>query len=206
MKDTLNVGHRASVELVRPAKPASDKLEPHGLYHVEHWRGGKLLATYEAPNYITDEGRTALLGVMFHSVTQITSYWMGLVDSVSFTAYAQADAYGQLAGTNGWRENTAYTDDLNSGSSSTRPVWTSGAVSVTSHVAAVANSTASVFDITATGTIKGLFLVGGNSICQTKGDHTSGSGATLWSAAAFTSGDVAVQSGDQLKITYSVTA
>ena len=94
---------------------------------------------------------------MFHSVTQITSYWMGLVDSVSFTAYAQADAYGQLAGTNGWRENTAYTDDLNSGSSSTRPVWTSGAVSVTSHVAAVANSTASVFDITATGTIKGLF-------------------------------------------------
>ena len=98
MKDTLNVGHRASVELVRPAKPASDKLEPHGLYHVEHWRDGKLLATYEAPNYITDEGRTALLGVMFHSVTQITSYWMGLVDSVSFTAYAQADAYGQLPG------------------------------------------------------------------------------------------------------------
>jgi hypothetical protein len=36
-----------------------------------------------------------------------------------------------------------------------------------------------------------------------KSDHTAG---TLWSAATFTSGNVAVQNGDQLKVTYTVTA
>ena len=71
---------------------------------------------------------------------------------------------------------------------------------------ATTNATAAVFDITGTYTIKGLFIAGGNSSCQTKGDNTSGSGRILWSAAAFAAGNVSVLSGDQLKITYTVTA
>ena len=37
MNDTLNMGHAASVELVRGLRPNGDNLELHGLYHVEHW-------------------------------------------------------------------------------------------------------------------------------------------------------------------------
>ena len=61
-----------------------------------------------------------------------------------------------------------------------------------------------MFDITASGTVKGLFLAGGDATAQTKADHTSGS--VLWATALFTSGDVAVNDEDQLKVTYSVSA
>jgi hypothetical protein len=205
MTSKLNVGHAAGVEVVRPAKPASDQLTPHGRFVVEHWRDGRKIAEYAMPNYITDEGRQRLLEVMFHGGTAITSWWMGLVSSASFTAYAQADCYAQIGGTNGWTEFTNYTDDGNSNSASTRPAWGAGAATVNTHVAQVTNATTAVFDITNSGTVKGLFIVGGAAGCQTKGDNAA-SGGRLWAAAAFTAGDVAVQNGDQLKVTYTVTA
>jgi len=61
-----------------------------------------------------------------------------------------------------------------------------------------------VFDITGSGTVKGLFLVGGVANAQSKGDHTSG--GTLWATALFGTGDVPVNAEDQLKVTYTVSA
>lgn len=94
--------------------------------------------------------------------------------------------------------------------SQTRPAWVPGAATGNTTQATITNPATSVFDITASGTIAGLFIVGG-SLSTTgsgtgvnmKSDHTAG---TLWSAATFTSGNVAVQNGDQLKVTYTVTA
>ena len=206
MKSELNMGHAAGVTLVRAAKPVADLLDPKGRFHIEHWRGGKKIADYDMPNNITNEGRTRLLNVMFNSGTPITSWWMGLVDSTSFTAYAPGDSYAQIAGTNGWLENTSYTDDANGNSAVTRPVWGAGTATVTSNVAQTTNAAPAVFDITSggSGTVKGLFIVGGAAGAQTKGDHAAS--AILWAAAAFTAGDVSVLNGDQLKVSYSVTA
>ncbi len=206
MKSELHMGHAAGVKLVRAAKPVADLLDPKGRFHIEHWRGGKKIADYDMPNNITNEGRTRLLNVMFNSGTPITSWWMGLVDSTSFTAYAPGDSYAQIAGTNGWLENTSYTDDANGNSAVTRPVWGAGTATVTSNVAQTTNAAPAVFDITSggSGTVKGLFIVGGAAGAQTKGDHAAS--AILWAAAAFTAGDVSVLNGDQLKVSYSVTA
>ena len=66
------------------------------------------------------------------------------------------------------------------------------------------NASPVVFDITATETVKGLFLVGGIVAAQTKGDHAAS--GILWATALFTGGDVAVNNEDQLKVTYSVSA
>ena len=58
--------------------------------------------------------------------------------------------------------------------------------------------------VAGSGTVKGLFLVGGGTASNTKGDHASD--GTLWATALFSSGDVVVQNGDQLKVTYTVSA
>jgi hypothetical protein len=61
-----------------------------------------------------------------------------------------------------------------------------------------------VFNINGSGSVHGLFLVGGGSAPTTKNDAAGG--GTLWAAAAFSSGTVTVQNGDQLKVTYTVSA
>ena len=61
-----------------------------------------------------------------------------------------------------------------------------------------------VFDITDTGTVKGLFLVGGIANAQNKSNHEAS--GVLWATALFNTGDVAVNADDQLKVTYTVSA
>jgi len=202
MKSHLNLSNKAGVEIVRPAKPqAHSDLSPRGRFQVEHWRDGKLIGEYEFPNGITDEGKDQLLDTQFDAATQITTWYLGLVDNANFTALAAADTYDEInqAG-NGWDEFSDYTDPGNGDSATTRPVWNPDAAASQT----ITNGTVVVFDITATGTIKGLFLAGGGTAPENKGDHAAGS--TLWATALFDSGDVDVQNGDQLKATYTVTA
>ena len=202
MKSHLNLSDKAGVEIVRPAKPqAASGLNPRGRFQVEHWRDGRLIGQYEFPNGITDEGKDQILNTQFDAATQITTWYLGLIDNANFTALAATDTYDEIdqAG-NGWDEFTDYTDAGNGDSATTRPVWNPDAASSQS----ISNGTVVVFDITATGTIKGLFLVGGGTAPENKGDHAAGS--TLWATALFDSGDVDVQNGDQLKATYTVTA
>ena len=68
----------------------------------------------------------------------------------------------------------------------------------------VTNASPAVVNITAPGTVKGLFLVGGIANAQNKNNHDSG--GTLWATALFSQGDATVATGDQLKITYSVSS
>lgn len=202
MKSHLNLSNKAGVEVVRPAKPqAASNLSPRGRFQVEHWRDGRLIGVYEFPNGITNEGKDQILNTQFDAATQITTWYLGLIDNANFTALAAADTYDEInqAG-NGWDEFADYTDPGNGDSATTRPVWNPDAAASQT----ITNGTVVVFDITATGTIKGLFLVGGGTAPENKGDHAAGS--TLWATALFDSGDVDVQNGDQLKATYTVTA
>jgi len=202
MKSHLNLSDKAGVEIVRPAKPqAASGLNPRGRFQVEHWRDGRLIGQYEFPNGITDEGKDQILNTQFDAATQITTWYLGLIDNANFTGLNDADTYDDIdqAG-NGWDEFSDYTDAGNGDSTTTRPVWNPDAAASQT----ITNGTVVVFDITATGTIKGLFLVGGGTAPENKGDHATGS--TLWATALFDSGDVDVHNGDQLKATYTVTA
>jgi len=202
MKSHLNLSDKAGVEIVRPAKPqAASGLNPRGRFQVEHWRDGRLIGQYEFPNGITDEGKDQILNTQFDAATQITTWYLGLIDNANFTGLNDADTYDDIdqAG-NGWDEFTDYTDAGNGDSATTRPVWNPDAASSQS----ISNGTVVVFDITASGTVEGLFLVGGGTAPENKGDHAAGS--ILWATALFDSGDVDVQNGDQLKATYTVTA
>ena len=178
----LNVGQKARCEVVRATEtsPTSELSGLKGRFVVEHWRDGKRINEYHFPNGITNEGKNKLLDVMFHGTTAITSWWLGLIDNANYSALAASDTYDDInqAG-NGWDEFTSYTDAGNGDSSTTRPAWPEDAASGQS----ITNSTTAIFDITASGTVKGLFLVGGIANAQNKSNHESG--GTLWATALF---------------------
>jgi len=145
---------------------------------------GKLKKVLTAKNGITNAGKDKLLGVMFNAQTAITTWYVGLIDSTSFTGLAAGDTMASHAG---WLESTAYTE-------AARVAW----VEDTPASQQITNSAAVVFSINATGTMKGFFL---NSLAP-KGIDDAG---TLWSTALFDGGDQAVASGDKIHITYTLS-
>ena len=188
----------ADYTVARSAK-VNSRLDPRGLFHVEHWRKGEKIGDYTFPNGITNQGKDHLLNVHFHSTTQVTAWYLGMI--LDGETLAATDTYQNINEVgNGWDEFDDYTDAANGGSATTRPTWTVGASSSQT----VTNASPVVFDITASGTVSGLFLVGGIVAAQTKNDHAAD--GILWATALFTGGDVAVNDEDQLKVTYSVSA
>lgn len=172
---------------------------------AEHFRNGEKIGEYEGNNGIVNQGLNDVLGVQFDAVTQKTQWYIGLINLSGFSALDATDVYDDIdqAG-NGWDTFQSYTDANNGDSTTTRPAWTTDAPSGQS----ITNSTTqAIFDITASGTVKGIFVVAGQN-AQTKGDHSPGTTPPniLWSTALFSGGDVAVSNGDQLKVTYTVNA
>lgn len=155
-----------------------------GRFIVEHRdRDDNLKGIYEVPNGIVDEGIESLLDVGFHGVSQIGTWYIGLVDNSEWTAFADADT---LSSHDGWTESTNYTEG-------TRVEWDEDAAASR----AISNSTTANFTINATGNLKGIFI----SSCSVKSTGTTG---TLWSTAAFSS-VVATANGDTLKVTYTIS-
>lgn len=191
MKALFSMAERLHARLVRPleraSEPFQDKFGIGGRFQIEHRRDGKLIGIYNVKNTITKVGRDYALGVAFHDDTKIASWYMSLVDNSGFTAVSENDTGASHAG---WNEFTTYTY---SGGGVNRGLWGVGAASSQQ----VTNATPVTFDITGSGTIKGIFIIGS----QAKGATTS----TLWTAALFSAG-VPVVNGDQLKITYTLSA
>lgn len=176
--------------------------DPRGRFHVKHYRDGKLIAEHDFPNGIVDEGKDDLFDTYFDSGTQITTWYMGLIDNSGFTALADDDTYDDInqAG-NGWDEFTDYTDANNGDSAVTRPVWNPDPAS---GQAITNTSVKAIFDITAGGTVKGLFIAGKGANASDKDDHAAD--GLLWATALFDQGDTAVVNGDQLQVSYTVSA
>ena len=196
----LNVLQDASVLVERTPKRTYTPIFPKGRIYMEQWRNGKRINAWDFPNGVTDEGKNKFLDVMFDEGTQITAWHLGLIDNAGFSALADDDTYDDInqAG-NGWDEFDDYTDPANADSAVTRPTWTPGEPSAGS----ITNSVVIEYDITAPGTVKGLFVVGGGAASDEKGDHASD--GTLWATALFTAGDAPVNNGDTLKVTYTVS-
>ncbi len=199
--DELKLGQSAVATVVQSATGAKTDLDLTGRYVVDHFRNGERINSYHFPNGITNEGKNHLLNVHFNALAAMATWYMGLIDNLNFSALDATDIYDDIdqAG-NGWDEFQLYTDAGNGDSATTRPNWDEATASAQS----ITNSSVTVFDVTGSGTVKGLFLVAGTS-SNVKGDHTAGTAHKLWATALF-SGDVAVLSGDQLKVTYTVSA
>lgn len=160
-----------------------DLLKPRGVFNWEIvGKDGKSKGKGTFPNGITNDGLNKLLNVMFVATTQLTTWYVGLISSTSYSALAAGDT---MASHSGWTESVAY-------SGSTRPQWTAG----TSTSKSTTNSSTVDFAINADGTvIKGIFITSDNT--------KSGTSGTLWSTGLFT-GDQTLANGDTLKITYTV--
>jgi hypothetical protein len=198
----LNLGQRAVATVVKNKAGAhSDLADLGGKYVVEHWRNGERINEYHFPNDIVNEGKNHILDVQFHAVSAMVTWYMGLIDDLNYSALAATDTYDDInqAG-NGWDEFALYTDAGNGDSATTRPEWDEASASAQS----ITNNSVTVFDVTGAGTVKGLFLVAGTN-ANLKDDDTAGTAHKLWATALF-SGDVAVLNGDQLKVTYTVSA
>lgn len=170
---------------VNRKRSLSDKLDFRNPLVMNHFRGGKLLGSYNFFNDITNVGKNNIFDVFFNSGTQTAaaSWVLSLINESGFSAVAPTDT---MASHGGWTEWTSYTQ-------STRVAWGSGAASGQS----VTNATPATFNINAAGTLKGVFVTTVNTKAGTTG--------ILWATALF-GADVPVSISDELKITYTVSA
>lgn len=144
-------------------------------------RNGNVKWQESAPNLITNAGLDYLLDVALSGATATTTWYLGLKGTGSPAA---GDTMSSHAG---WSEITPYSD-------ANRITWSEGGVSSQS----ITNSgSVAAFTINATSTVYGIFLTSDNT--------KSGTSGTLFSATDFSSSR-AVESGDTLNVTYTVSA
>lgn len=155
-----------------------------GKFHFEQYRNGKLIRKIPLFNTVTTDGKNNIFNIMFGGATQLTAWYIGLIDNTGYSTNAVTDTMAAHAG---WVEWTSYNE-------TTRQSWTPAAASSGS----VTNTTAATFTMNASGTLRGIFITSVN----TKGGTTG----VLWSGGIFAAGTVAVTSGDQIKITYTLSA
>ena len=163
-----------------------------GRYRVEQVRNGLIIAVREGFNAVVTEGKNKNLNVFFRGTTSFTTWYLGLLNTAP--SLDVGDTYAVHAG---WTEFTDYTF----GGNAYRAVWAPAAASG----GAVSNAAPIVFDITASVStpVAGVCCVG-NIAASTAPGNTAG-GGTLWGTMEFAS-DIPVITGDQLKITYGVSA
>ena len=139
-----------------------------------------------AENGVTNLALNDVLNVYLRNTAATANWYIGLVDNAGFTGFAAGDT---MASHTGWAENTNF-------SNANRVQWSPGAAASQG----VTNGTTCDFNMNPVSgaTIRGLFLASDN----TKGGTTG----LLFSTAAFSGGNQTVNSGDTLKVTYTVSA
>ena len=167
---------------------AGETAQATGKYHVEcHDKDGNLKWTTEFKNLVVNVGLQYMAGTALTSVTQITTWYLGLYGAGASNTPAAGDTMSSHAG---WTEYVNY-------SNATR-VTATFATATTANPSVVTNTASpAVFNINgAGGTVGGAFLTSNNT--------KSGTTGTLFSAADFGSpGDRAVVNGDSLSVTYT---
>ena len=166
---------------------SNEEAKATGVYYVEcHDKDGNLKWSVESKNLVVNVGLQYMAGTALTSVTQITTWYIGLYGAGASNTPAAGDTMSSHAG---WTEVVPY-------SNATR-VAATFATATTANPSVVTNSASpATFTINATSTVGGAFL--------TSGSAKSGTTGTLFSAADFSSpGDRSVVSGDILSVTYT---
>ena len=163
--------------------PEKQKVIVGGFFEGQIVRDGKVIDEFSDHNLVVNEGLDAILNIMFHGSTQITTWYIGLFEG-NYTPVATVTAATIVAAAT---ECTAY-------SQSTRQAYDEAASSGQSITNSASRAT---FTFNASKTIYGAFLTS----LATK----SGTTGTLLSAAKFGTSK-SVESGDELLLTYTFTA
>jgi hypothetical protein len=151
-------------------------------------KDGKLKWEDENHNLVVNQGLQYMCGTALTSVTQITTWYIGLYGAGASNTPAAGDTMASHAG---WTEVVPY-------SNATRPTCTFATATTANPSVATNSASVAVFNINATSTVGGAFLVSNST--------KSGSTGTLFSAADFSSpGDRSVASGDTLNVTYTLS-
>jgi len=150
---------------------------------------GNIKWTDTINNLVTTVGKNSILDVYLGASTQITTWYVGLISSDSYSAVSAADTSASHAG---WKEASSSFAPNYSEATRVSAAWSAAASG------SKATSAASAFTLSESGTVKGAFLIS----ISTKGGTTG----TLYSAGVFTAGDKVVQSGDIINVTYTATA
>ncbi len=152
------------------------------------YEGGPLLWEEINDNITVNEGLNDILSQYFKGSSYTASFFVGLVDNASFSAFAAGDTAAQIGGSNGWLESTAYTQSV-------RQTLTLGSVSAQS----VDNSgSVASFTMNASGTLKGAFLDTNSTKAGTSGK--------LIAEVAFGGGNQPFVNGNVIQVTYTLTA
>ena len=166
---------------------AGEEAKATGLFEIKcHDKDGNLKWEAQSKNLVVNEGLQYMAGSALTSVTQITSWFIGLYGSGASNTPAAGDTMASHAG---WTEVVAY-------SNATR-VAATFATATTANPSVVTNTASpATFNINGTTTVGGAFL--------TSGSAKSGTTGTLFSAADFGSpGDRSVVNSDTLSVTYT---
>jgi hypothetical protein len=166
---------------------AGESAQATGVFEIKcHDKNGNLKWEAQSKNLVVNVGLQYMAGSALTSVTQITTWYLGLYGAGASNTPAAGDTMSSHAG---WTEVVAY-------SNATRVAATF--VTATAANPSVVTNTASpaTFNINGTTTVGGAFL--------TSGSAKSGTTGTLFSAADFGSpGDRSVVSSDTLSVTYT---
>ena len=179
MNEKMNISDGASCTVERIRQPR-DGLEPKGRVKWELFdKDGNKKASGEMDNLVVNQGKNHWLGVEFTGTTQVTTWYIGIINNAGFITLAATD----VLGTSNWAEWSSY--------SGNRQSWGPGAPASQS----ITNGTPVSFTMTAAGTLNGIF------VCSV----ATGTSGTLWGEASFGS-TVPVNPGDVLKTTYTVNS
>ena len=164
-----------------------------GPYPLSHSTGtGNAIGGYLYSLFYTGAIDEVRVSAAVATSDQINFEWRNTTSATNELTWSAQESLVALPGNN-WMEFVDYTDF---GNTNTRPLWDNDAVSGQ----AISNTIKTLFDATAAGVIKGIFLVGGGN-SQIKGDDTA---ATLWATALFLLDDVILEASDQLRVIYTV--
>lgn len=176
---------RSKSGLIVPKHYLSPKSEmkKHGTYHAVLKRDGKVIDEWDYDNLVVNQGLNYDLSVALGGGGQITQWYLGIFQG-NYNPVASDTAAN-------WATNAT---ECSSYTSPTRPAFTPGAAAGQS----ITNSlNPATFTFNNGVTVYGTALVSSNTI--------AGTGGTLFSEALFGAAK-AVVSGDQLLVTYTLSA
>ena len=168
---------------------SGEKAAATGVYTIQCFDAqGNLKWEAESKNLVVNVGLQDMNAKYFTGSAYTATWFIGLYGAGASNTPAASDTMSSHAG---WTENTGY-------SNATRPVCTFGTPTTANPSVATNSASPASFNINATSTVGGAFLVSNS----TKGGTTG----TLYSAADFSApGDRSVASSDILNVTYTLS-
>lgn len=171
----------SEIQAIHAGLPAQS-LHLGGIFHVEHYRDGELIDTWDSKNVVMDEGINHSLNVIFNGAAQVTTWYVGIFGN-NYTPVS-TDTAASFPATAG-EVTTQYSEGA-------RPAYVEAA-STAKSITNAANK--AVFTAVSGFTAYGAFLAS----VATKG----GTSGVLMAASRFSTIKT-LAAGDQIVVTYTI--